>query len=411
MKIEGLIARKYFFPSNRDFFRRISLISIITVFLSVFLPMLILGILNGFHQSMIQKMISKDFHIQAYDPSDTFYDYRDLIKTIEEENAEVQGYPYFEGAGILSKDLSKISVMVRGIVPEMLPHFPDFRMLEGKWEFDRSAVMLGAGVARKLDVKPGQIVKIYLRPYAKENQSPGMIIKRAIVSGVFRTGYDEIDSNLAFMPFNKAQLFYHYGDRASGVGFFVKDLDRIPDIKKQIKQFSIYLNVKDWEEMNRNILYSFEWEKNIMIVVLTIIILATLFSVYIAFNVVVADRRKEIGLLKLMGMRYRNIQQIFLLKGLLIGTIAIVLGTLVSFMILYNLQDLVTTLESSLSFLIPGFHIVSRESTYGGGLYFEWSFWDMGIVFVLNIFSILVATYYPVKRINRYTISESIRNV
>lgn len=411
MRLEFQVAKKYFFPQNRNFFRRISLISIVTVFLSVFLPMLILGILNGFHKSIENKLVSRDFHIQVLEKSDTFFDYKDLIAHMNKEHkGKVKGFPFFEGGAILAADLVKTTALVRGIVPEMRPFLKGFKTIEGKWIVDKSSVVLGSSIARRLRAKPGSIIKFYLRPYRKSGNTAPMILKRLKVSGIYQSGYDEIDDNVVFISFKKAQSFYNYGDRAWAVGFYLSDLKILNQVKKEITQYSFLLYARDWMQMNRNILFSFKWEKNIMILVLILIIIATLFSIYISFNVVVNDRKKEIGILKTLGMTNKKVQLIFYLKGLMIGSIGIVLGTLCAYVLLSNLENLLKALEQGLHFY-GKFDFAYKESSYfRKGILYNWSFWDMFIVFILNICSILIATYFPVKRINKYNISESIRN-
>ncbi len=411
MDLEVTIAKKYFFPKNKDFFRRISLVSIITVFISVFLPLFILGVLNGFHKNIIDKIISKDFHIQVFDESDKFFDYDDIITHIQKKYPDATGVPYFEGGAILSKENVKTSCLVRGIPSNVEFIKKSFPVIKGRWKLNDHSITIGYNIAKNLRVKEGDIIEVFVKPYGNTSAEVPVRKKRLKVAGIFKTGYEEIDANLIFMSFKKARNFFRYGERAWGVGFFVKNLKNVPKIKKEIKHLNFYLNVKDWQETNRNILFSFKWEKLIMSIVLLIIIIATLFSVYIGFNVVVSDRKKDIGILKTLGLSSYRIENIFLIKGLFISIISISLATLFSFLILYNLKDILFLLEKSFSFFSKNIQIISKDSSYRSGFLFEWDFFDFIWVYFLNIISVLIATFYPVRRINKYTISESVRNV
>ncbi|PKL13886.1 MAG: hypothetical protein CVV50_02985, partial [Spirochaetae bacterium HGW-Spirochaetae-6] len=332
MRLEISIAKKYFYPHNKDFFRRISLVSVVTVFISVFLPLFILGVLGGFHNSIVQKMISKDFHVQVYDTSDKLFDYQDIIDNVEDKFPGTKGIPYFEGGAIISRNLLKTSVMVRGI-PESADFSGEFPIIDGSWQIKPSTVLLGASLARKIKTGAGDVIQLFLRPYAgysqpNQQESQNLTQRKFRVGGIFQTGYDEIDSNMIFMSFDKAREIYNYGNRAWGIGFFSDDLEKLPNIKAQIKNLNFYLQVRDWEDTNRNILKSFTVERVLIMVVLVIIIIATLLSVYIGLNVVVADRRKDIGILKTMGFTPRRIENVFFIKGLFISVISISLGTL-----------------------------------------------------------------------------------
>lgn len=413
MKLETLVARKYFFPKNRDFFRRISLISILTVFISVFLPLFVLGILNGFHQSIIAKMISKDFHVQLFDLKDSFFEYRDVKEAIERKFPGSRGFPYFEGAAILSGPQVKLSALIRGIPEDMSPFLSDYRMISGEWKISSTTVVLGSSLAAKLGVEAGEIVQIFVKPYEnrKSARELPLVSRKFKVAGIFQTGYEEIDANLVLMDFLKAGSLYDYGDRAWGMGFFVEDSGQIPGIKKELKALNYYYQIKDWEEANRNMLFSFQWEKNIMLFVLALVIAATLFSVYIAFNVVVADRKKEIAVLRVMGLTTGRIEKIFFFKGLFIALIGIVSGFLIAFLALYNLKEIIYILENGFSFFSENLSLISKESSYGKAFLFSWSLKDLLVVFGLNFFAVFLATYYPVKRLNRTSMAENMRNV
>lgn len=410
MKIEFLTAKKYFFPKNRDFFRRITLISIVSIFISVFLPLFVLGILNGFQQSMISKIISKDFHLQVYDTADSFFDYRDVIEHVEKNFNGARGFAFFEGGAIIMNQSIKTSVLIRGVPSDIHSFLSDFKMISGEWSLNKFSVILGSEMAKKLRLEVGDVATFYAKPLTRGKETEVFTSKKFKIAGIYKTGYDEIDSNLVFMDFDKARSFYNYEDRAWGVGFFLKDLKKIPQIKKEIKNMNAFFQIRDWEEANHNLLFSFKWEKTLMLIVLVIIIIATLFAVSISFNVVVSDRKKEIGMLKVMGLTPERITMIFLLKGLFLSLIGIVLGTVFSYFLLSYFKDFIVLVDTSFSFISENLSLISKESTYSGAFSFEWSLFDILVIFVLNVFSVLLATYFPVKRINRYAVSELIRN-
>ncbi len=413
MKLETLVAKKYFFPKNRDFFRRISLISILTVFISVFLPLFVLGILNGFHQAIIDKMISKDFHIHLFDSKDAFFEYRDVKEAIEKKYPTAKAFPYFEGAGILSGNQTKLSALIRGIPQDMVPFLSDYQMLSGEWKINATSIMLGASLAQKLKVKSGDILQIFVKPYEnkKSDRELPLLSKKFKIAGIFQTGYEEIDGNLVFMDFLKAKSLYDYGDRAWAMGFYLQDVRFIPQIKKDLKEMNFFYRIRDWEEANKNMLFSFQWEKNIMLFVLVLIIAATLFSVYIAFNVVVADRKKEIALLRTIGLTTQKIEKIFFFKGLFISLLGGVLGFLFAFLALYNLKEILYIIESGLNPLFNNLSLISKESSYSKNFNFSWGFKDMAVVFGLNFFAVFLATHYPIKRLNKTSMAENMRNV
>jgi lipoprotein-releasing system permease protein len=66
-------------------------------------------------------------------------------------------------------------------------------------------------------------------------------------------------------------------------------------------------------------------------VILLLIVLVAAFNIVSTLTMVVADKTKEIGILKAMGMPARSIRRIFFAQGLVIGLVGTVGGLIVGF--------------------------------------------------------------------------------
>jgi lipoprotein-releasing system permease protein len=82
----------------------------------------------------------------------------------------------------------------------------------------------------------------------------------------------------------------------------------------------------DWQEQNSSLFQALKLEKLGMGVILGLIILVAAFNIVSNLTMVVADKTREIGILKAMGMRSASIKQIFFLQGLTIGVVGTALG-------------------------------------------------------------------------------------
>ena len=77
--------------------------------------------------------------------------------------------------------------------------------------------------------------------------------------------------------------------------------------------------IRDWMEMNRNLFAALQLEKLALFVIVTIIVLVAGFAIIGHLVLLVAEKRKEIGILKAMGATSASIASIFLAAGMLIG--------------------------------------------------------------------------------------------
>jgi lipoprotein-releasing system permease protein len=89
----------------------------------------------------------------------------------------------------------------------------------------------------------------------------------------------------------------------------------------------------DWQEQNSSLFQALKLEKLGMGVILGLIILVAAFNIVSNLTMVVADKTREIGILKAMGMRSISIKRIFFLQGLVIGVAGTALGVMLGLVI------------------------------------------------------------------------------
>ena len=86
--------------------------------------------------------------------------------------------------------------------------------------------------------------------------------------------------------------------------------------------------VESWITTNRALFSALKLEKLAMGLILFLIVLVAAFNIVSTLVMVVADRTREIGILKAMGMTRGGILRVFVLQGAWIGVVGTVAGTL-----------------------------------------------------------------------------------
>ena len=153
-------------------------------------------------------------------------------------------------------------------------------------------------------------------------------MRRFLVAGWVEVGMYEYDASLAYTSLASAQEFAGLGDRVTGVEvklanpFDAKDVGRT--ITARLK--GAYW-IRDWMDMNRNLFAALQLEKLALFVIVTIIVLVAAFAIIGHLVLLVAEKRKEIGILKAMGAGAGSIGAVFLVAGMLIGVGGTVAGS------------------------------------------------------------------------------------
>jgi len=83
---------------------------------------------------------------------------------------------------------------------------------------------------------------------------------------------------------------------------------------------------KDWGEMNRNLFSALRLEKLVMGIILSIIVVVAAGLIVATVTMLVLEKRKEISVLKALGVPQGGIVKIFLAEGLQIGLAGGILG-------------------------------------------------------------------------------------
>jgi len=133
-----------------------------------------------------------------------------------------------------------------------------------------------------------------------------------------------------------AQEFAGLRDRVTGIEVRLHDPFAAKAVAETLrKQLGFPYWVRDWMEMNRNLFAALELEKTALFVIVTIIVLVAAFAIIGHLVLLVAEKRKEIGILKAMGAPSSSIAAIFLSVGMLIGVVGTAGGSLIGLALIH----------------------------------------------------------------------------
>jgi lipoprotein-releasing system permease protein len=102
--------------------------------------------------------------------------------------------------------------------------------------------------------------------------------------------------------------------------------------------------VKTWRESQRLWLDAVEKEKLLTVFLFSIISVVAIFLIFCIFYMVVAEKTRDIGILKSVGASGGGVASIFLGYGLAIGIVGSALGLLLSWLLVKNINEIHTFL-------------------------------------------------------------------
>ncbi|MCC6333320.1 MAG: ABC transporter permease [Myxococcales bacterium] len=189
-------------------------------------------------------------------------------------------------------------------------------------------LLLGRELASSLKVVVGDRVNV-VSPVGGELGPQGPMPKSRPfrVAGIFYSGMYEYDSKFVYIRLEEAQTFFNVKG-ATGIEVKVDDVDNARGTMNAIRDTleGYPYRTKDWGEMNRNLFAALRLEKLVMGIILSMIVIVAAGLIVATVIMLVLEKRKEIAVLKALGVPDGGIVKIFLTEGLQIGVAGGLLG-------------------------------------------------------------------------------------
>jgi lipoprotein-releasing system permease protein len=142
----------------------------------------------------------------------------------------------------------------------------------------------------------------------------------------------EYDNAYVYIALDKAQEFAALGEGVTGIEVKTANRWEAGTVSERITAALGWpYRTVDWQEQNRSLFQALKLEKLGMGVILLLIVMVAAFNIVSTLTMVVADKTREIGILKAMGLPSKSIRRIFLVQGIVIGLVGTTLGLLLGF--------------------------------------------------------------------------------
>jgi lipoprotein-releasing system permease protein len=347
-KLELQIAWRYL--RSRRGSKLLSLISIIAiggVLVGVSALIVIIGVMNGLQHDLREKILvgSPDIRVLSYGEDLKITDWPTVLVKVRKQPGVVTAAPFVLTEALMTAGHDYAGgVYVVGLQPEArgVPDVTTIRShaVSGDFRFastdgQHRGVVLGKLLAARFNKWPGDSINLLSAGGGKMNPVTGGFVPRVErfeVTGIVSTGMYEYDNSYAFVALDKAQLLAGLGEGVTGIEVKTADRWQAASIASHlVGALGWPYRSVDWEEQNHSLFQALKLEKLGMGVILLLIVLVAAFNIVSTLTMVVADKTKEIGILKAMGMPAKSIRRIFFLQGLVIGVVGTVLGLVLGF--------------------------------------------------------------------------------
>ena len=328
--VRYLIKRFLRFDKEQPFIFLSALLAFSGIALGVMVLIIAMALMNGFDNEFKKKLTVMNYPLTI---QPKFYGTVNatLLQDLEQKFPQLFFSPYItssvlcrydtqlEGGYLFGVDFKREAKVNSVVADGLQEHVPvGFEVMTGKALIKEYGLHQGDKLTYIFtQLEPGGIA-----------MAPKM--KRFSPTAVFDSGLSAYDKGYSYTTLESMQKVLALPDGMYD-GIHVHSLKPEADIVKIAAALPDTVSVRGWWEDNGNFFAALAMEKTSLFIVLMLIILIAAINIISSLLMTVMNRRSEIALLLSLGASKQEIKRVFLILGVIIGTLGIVTGSLLGF--------------------------------------------------------------------------------
>ena len=213
-------------------------------------------------------------------------------------------------------------------------------LVAGEFDTSEQGMVMGFSLGQRLGLSPGSENS---RAMLFSAQGLGQMLTRVFsppavqefeVRGLYKLE-ETYDNTHVFIGISEAQDIFHLEGAVTGIELRLTDLEQAQQVKQALEAANPSgLRVQTWYDLQRSLYDVMQLEKWGASIILVLICVVAAFSIVGSLTMVVVEKKQDIGVLQAMGATSRDIRQLFLVQGGMIGLIGAGTGFVVGLGIL-----------------------------------------------------------------------------
>ena len=344
-----------------------------------------------------------------------FQEERTLSYSMEETEQDwatrFNEYPWIEavskrltGFGLASSDSSSAGALIVGIEPETEGSISNFANAPSQGRAlgtgDRQTVLLGATLAKNLNVGVGDSVVVLTQGYRNVMGADLYLIK-----GLVRTGNPDVDRAMMIMPLADAQYLFSMEGRFTEVVLRTRDFREAESYAAALQAAlgTDQYEVLPWRAMMPELQQMRALDDAGNYVFYLFLVLLIGFEIFNTTTMSMMERVREFGVMMSIGMKPRQIGLLVAVELVLKVLLALAVGFLITFVAVSILKDNPIPLSGDFQQLYEDFGFTVEGISFSA----------RPVIFIFPMLSVatvaLLSMVYPILRMRRFSPVQALR--
>jgi len=336
--------------------------SILGITLSLIPLVVVIQISEGMIKGITERYLeTSSYHLQTYPYSKL------TIEEMIEQSHEIETLDFVrnstvekQGYGLAYSPDGKSGITIRAVETDF--YESDYgvqqylKMEEGTFDLSQpDSVMIGRDIARKMNLVPGDEMKILTGKFFSNGKFLPKVSKFH-VKGIFSTGYDELDRMWVFVPLSIGNKIL--ADTSSFTMIGIKTNTPYKTLKDDMfsvrKILPMRWGMYNWENINKAQQENYQTTRAMLIFIMALIVCVAIINISSSLVMLVLEKSEEVSVLKCIGASPSDITLAYIFTGLFTGVTGTVTGLAAGLMISININSVIAGIDVFLNGILKG---------------------------------------------------------
>jgi lipoprotein-releasing system permease protein len=405
------IGMRYALSKRKEgFLSFISGFSFFAMAIGVMTLIVVLSVMNGFDREIKHRLLNVIPHITLTDRNGlSAQQINQLSSQLAQASPKISSItPHLENHAMLAAENRQQAVVVRGISDS----WPSAELLGDNMLIGsvddlqprQFGILLGSQLIRQLGLSIGDQVELILPTLSVTPLGVFPRLKRMTVLGVFEVGA-QVDATTAYIHEMDARLLMRYQDTYPGIQIQLYDPFAVDKILEELAEIlPSTLEKQSWTAQMSTLFQAMRMEKTVVGLLLSVVIAVAAFNIIACLVLMVANKRKDIAVLRTLGARSDQIVKLFIIQGSAIGVLGALFGLIAGCIVALSIGDIISFVESitGQSLFDPSIYMISALPS-------KLLLNDVLMVVIGATLTSLLATIYPAWRAGQILPAEALR--
>jgi len=396
--------------------KRRSMVVISSIGIGIFVMILSMGIMNGMNLQMLDNTINTSIgqiaiHQKGYqDTTKIKYNFvptQKIYDAIKTTPGAINWAPHVKVQGMIRSAEASRRVLVFGIDPEKekkISKIYDYTLKEDGSEFlkstDSNTVLISKVVAKKLNLEVGDRLPVMVMGVDNEMKDSGLTI-----TGLFETPMGSFDKYTIFVGIKKLQEMTGLKNAISEITIGVKDKWQATAIRNKIAQKINDKNLEylSWQMMAPALVSASKLIDASMAIFFGIVFITVIFSIANTLVMAIMERFHEIGVMKSIGTKPRQVFFMILFEAINLGAVGLFIGSIAG--------GLLVLIFGQVGISFAAFSDGMRTFGTGSVIYTIIRAQDIVMAIVIVLITTVIAALYPATKAARIKPLEALNHI